>query len=198
MSTPSGLQFRSHKDRLTNTRAHHSYVDQPGSEYLNLTFAGENSAFLRVDTSNEDASTGRRSVRVESKKTYESGLFIFDIVHSPYGCGTWPALWLSDAANWPDNGEIDILEASNAAATGNQVTLHTTDGCSMGVKRKQEGSTLQEDCYNVTNGNAGCGVKGEPETYGEKFNDNGGGVSLILFSASLYWIYVLELRYLEL
>lgn len=146
-----------------------------------MTFAGENSAILRVDTSNEDASTGRRSVRVESKKTYESGLFIFDIMHSPYGCGTWPALWLSDASNWPENGEIDIVEASNAASTGNQVTLHTTDGCSMDVKRKQEGSTLESDCYNATNGNAGCGVKGETSSYGEKFNDNGGGVSLYLF-----------------
>jgi len=33
-------------------------------------------------------------VRISSKTTYNKGLFIFDVKHSPYGCGTWPALWL--------------------------------------------------------------------------------------------------------
>ena len=95
-------------------------------------------------------------------------------------------MWLSDPSNWPDNGEIDVMEASNTASTGNQVTLHTTDGCSMDVKRNQEGSVLQDNCFNGTNGNAGCGVKGETDTYGSGFNDNGGGVSV--FTLGVIWL----------
>ena len=137
---------------------------------------------LRVDTSvgpgdTPDASTGRFSVRVESKRQYESGLFIFDVKHTPYGCGTWPALWLSDQNNWPDNGEIDVMEAVNQATDGNQMTLHTTQGCSVGgVKRKMTGSSLQGSCYNGTNSNAGCGVDGPTDSFGEAYNAADGGI----------------------
>jgi hypothetical protein len=75
--------------------ADHTFASQ------NLTYASSSSAVLKVDTtvgpsSNPNASTGRFSVRVESKRQYESGLFVFDVKHTPYGCGTWPALWLAE------------------------------------------------------------------------------------------------------
>lgn len=146
-----------------------------------------------------DASTGRFSVRVTSKSTYDKGLFLFDVRHAPLGCATWPALWLSDHSNWPNNGEIDIMEAMNPPSPGqvsaadapkdtthdgnrNMMTLHTTDGCTMdGVKRIQEGDPLQGNCLNSTNNNAGCGVAvteqvGGGNSYGADFNSGGGGV----------------------
>ncbi|OLN84961.1 putative glycosidase C21B10.07 [Colletotrichum chlorophyti] len=146
----------------------------------NLTYATSDTAVLRVDTavgptSTPDASTGRFSVRVESKTQYDKGLFIFDVKHTPYGCASWPALWFSDPNNWPDAGEIDVMEAINKGTDGNQMTLHTTGGCQMDVKRKQTGSTLQNDCKNSTNGNAGCGVESGESTYGSAFNGKGGG-----------------------
>ncbi|KAI9828443.1 MAG: hypothetical protein M1832_002871 [Thelocarpon impressellum] len=152
------------------------YVDRPGSVALNLTSASASSAVLRVDTSEISAPTGRRSARVTSKRQYDSGLFVFDVKHTPHGCGTWPALWLTDPANWPRNGEIDVVEAVNAATTGNQVTLHTTDGCRMAVRRKQRGKQMGTNCFNGTNGNEGCAVQGAPDTFGPAFNANGGGV----------------------
>ncbi|KAF9891438.1 hypothetical protein FE257_003904 [Aspergillus nanangensis] len=158
------------------------YVDQAAAQTLNLTNATESSVILRVDTSNQKASTGRQSVRLESKTTYDTGLFIFDILHTPYGCGTWPALWLTDPSNWPHNGEIDVVETNNKATDGNAVTLHTSGDCNMKVKRKQTGSPQFSTCKNSTNSNAGCGVKAEPDSYGEAFNSRGGGV------------YALELR----
>lgn len=135
---------------------------------------------LKVDTTETDASTGRYSVRITSKKQYDSGLFVFDVLHSPYGCSTWPALWLSDPNNWPENGEIDVLEAVNQGNVGNQMTLHTTDDCKMDVKRKETGDVLETNCWNGTDDNAGCGVQGDVDTYGKSFNENGGGVSSAL------------------
>jgi hypothetical protein len=160
------------------------YVPREQAQQLNLTYASSETAVLRVDTSvgpgdEPDASTGRFSVRVTSRSTYNKGLFLFDIKHTPYGCGTWPALWLTDPYNWPDHGEMDIMEAVNKADDGNQMTLHTTSGCSMGVKREQTGDALQNSCDHDENENAGCGVKDKSDSFGEAFNGNGGGVMAV-------------------
>lgn len=160
------------------------YVPKEQSSQLNLTYASESSAVLRVDTSvgpkdEPNASTGRFSVRIESKKTYDNGLFIFDVKHTPVGCGTWPALWLTDHYNWPKHGEVDIMESTNQATDGNQMTLHTTDGCSMDVRRKQVGDAQRTTCDHSKNQNAGCGVKAEPDSLGGSFNKVGGGVMAV-------------------
>ena len=65
------------------------------------------------------------SARVEPETTHNSGLFIFDIFHAPYGCSTWPALWLTKPFNRTLNGEIDVVEAANIATGGDQMTLYT-------------------------------------------------------------------------
>ncbi|KAK1594904.1 glycoside hydrolase family 16 protein [Colletotrichum navitas] len=156
------------------------YAGAAEAKSRNLTYATSDTAVLRVDdtvgpTSTPDASTGRSSVRVESKTQYNKGLLVFDVKHTPYGCASWPALWFTDPDNWPDAGEIDVMEAVNQGTDGNQMTLHTTSGCAMDVKRKQTGQTPHTDCKNSTNSNAGCGVEGPASTYGTGFNDGGGG-----------------------
>ena len=82
------------------------YFNQTWSKSANLTVASETSAILRVDMKSKNQNQGRPSARVYTKETYNNGLFLFDVVHSPYGCGTWPALWLTDQYNWPNHGEI--------------------------------------------------------------------------------------------
>ncbi|KAJ5614713.1 endo-1-3(4)-beta-glucanase [Penicillium herquei] len=152
------------------------YVDSQTASQLNLTYASDSSAVLRVDTDSSNQTSGRKSVRITSNNQYYDGLFIFDIVHTPYGCATWPALWLTDPDNWPEHGEIDVLESNNKATHGNAMTLHTSSGCKMNVKRKETGSANYANCLNTANDNAGCGVDGKQKTYGQEFNENGGGV----------------------
>ena len=142
------------------------------------TLSGDGTAILRVDTSDKNATTGRRSVRITSRAAYTTGLFIFDVLHSPYGCATWPALWLAEIPNWPFDGEIDVMEAVNVGNRGNQMTLHTSKGCKIGKhrKRKETGTAISYDCWNATNANEGCAVHGPVDTFGEAFNNKGGGI----------------------
>jgi hypothetical protein len=102
-----GFNFFNQADP-TNGFVHYVLEDAATQPAHNLTYASESSAILHVDTTSDeyDTSTGRWSVRISSKKQYDSGLFIFDVLHSPVGCGTWPALWICDDNNWPDNGQL--------------------------------------------------------------------------------------------
>lgn len=185
--TYSGQDFFQNFNYFTGfdpTQGFVHYVPEPQAQQLNLTYASPSSAILRVDTSvtpesEPNASTGRFSVRITSKNTYGlNNLFIFDVKHMPVGCGTWPALWLSDPDNWPDNGEIDVIEQVNAVSPDayNQMTLHTTPNCDMDTERKQSGKTLSTSCVNSTNDNEGCAVDAGAGTYGSQFNANGGGI----------------------
>jgi hypothetical protein len=51
----------------------------------NLTYASATSAIMRVDNTQKNQTTGRYSVRLTSKKAWDTGLFIFDVKHTPYG-----------------------------------------------------------------------------------------------------------------
>jgi hypothetical protein len=118
----------------------------------------------------------------------------------PTGCGVWPAFWLTDEANWPLHGEIDIVESVNYLSTA-KTALHSTKGCSMadiplgtmtggwdtaqGIPNAKSGipdMTLRyaRDCF-VYNPhqwlNQGCvAVDTKGESLGEPLNRNGGGI----------------------
>ncbi|KAI9510995.1 2 beta-glucan [Russula earlei] len=137
--------------------------------------SGSGDVIIRVDNTTflSASGPGRNSVRIESNKLYDTHVSVFDIVHMPQGCGTWPAIW-ENGANWPAGGEIDILEGVNNQIQ-NLVTLHTTPGCSMPPSRDMIGSNTGLDCNAGVNFNAGCGVRLPGISYGTAFNVNGGG-----------------------
>ncbi|KAJ7624383.1 endo-beta-glucanase [Roridomyces roridus] len=160
------------------TQGRVNYVDRATAQAQNLTFASGNTFILRADSKtviSDSSSTGRNSVRIRSNNAYTTHAAVFDIGHMPQGCGTWPALWETNEATWPAGGEVDIIEGVNDQGA-NQITLHTSPGCSMPAARTQTGTSLQLDCNTQVNGNAGCGVNaGVATSYGPSFNANGGG-----------------------
>lgn len=154
--------------------------------------------FIYMSTS-PTAEGPRDSIRLEGLKRFNRGLFIIDIRHMPAGCGSWPAFWLTDEANWPVNGEFDIVEGVNTQCVA-KTALHSTRNCMMddiplGVKTgvwdtaqgvpKKNGEldmTKREarDCFVYDPHqwlNQGCVAMSERnDTLGTPLNENGGGV----------------------
>ncbi|KAF4583314.1 hypothetical protein EYR38_002063 [Pleurotus pulmonarius] len=154
-----------------------NYVDANTARSKNLTFASSDTFILRADSTTRLSASGpgRDSVRIRSNKVYTTHVAVFNMRHMPQGCGTWPAVWETNEGNWPNGGEIDILEGVNDQAP-NAVTLHTSAGCTMPASRAQTGTAGQNDCNVAVNGNTGCGVRqNDAASYGPSFNSNGGG-----------------------
>ena len=96
---------------------HNTYVSRARAEELGIasivteesTITGVEEEFVYMSSA-PTHNGPRDSVRLEGKRRYDRGLFILDVRHMPDGCGIWPAFWLTDEANLPVNGEVDILE----------------------------------------------------------------------------------------
>ncbi|KAJ3094951.1 hypothetical protein HK100_005970 [Physocladia obscura] len=156
------------------------YVTETVAISTGLVYDADNVTYFRVDNTTELWGTNRPSVRWTSDAAYNDGLFIFDIAHMPFGCGTWPALWLlGSGQTWPYAGEIDIIEGVNTQAKNSQ-TLHTQPGCNYtAAELTQTGTLTFGDCNsaNDANSNEGCGVTNPSNlSYGASFNSIRGGV----------------------
>ncbi|KAJ7043721.1 glycoside hydrolase family 16 protein [Mycena alexandri] len=124
------------------------------------------------------AGDNRDSIRISSPKSYNSGLFIADIWAMPHGPTVWPAYW-TVGPNWPNDGEIDIIEGVGDS-TSNQMTLHTSSGCSLATSAVSDFTgkhTSTTNCASGAGNNNGCGVTDfAPNVYGHEFNVVAGGV----------------------
>lgn len=153
-----------------------TYVDQGTAKndgLIGVTHSG--GVYMGVDyTSTIDPNgAGRKSVRVETKKSYDYGLFIVDLKHMPgNACGSWPAFW-TVGPSWPMDGEIDIIESVNLI-TSSQIVLHTEGTCLV-EDRPMVGSLLTKECGSVA-GTQGCLVNAGGGTFGTPFNGGGGGL----------------------
>ena len=90
-----------------------------------------------------------------------------------------PHSWMT-GPNWPNEGEIDIIEGVNAQSQ-NDMTLHTNAGCQITNNNLFTGGDITTyNCdVNAANQqtNAGCQIAASgAATYGTQFNNNGGGV----------------------
>lgn len=99
-------------DQYDPTYGHVKYVNQTVATQNGLAYysSQNNTAVMRPDSTNvwPRGGQGRPAVRVISDSTYDHGLFIADVKHMPWGCGTWPAYWLlgQGPQSWPAYGEI--------------------------------------------------------------------------------------------
>ncbi|KAF2709727.1 glycoside hydrolase family 16 protein [Pleomassaria siparia CBS 279.74] len=162
-----------------------NYVGQQQAQDEGLIRTQNNQVYMGVDTTKvlDPNGVGRDSVRIQSKKAYTHGLVIADFAHVPGSdCGAWPAFWMV-GPNWPNQGELDILEGVNLN-TYNQVTLHSSGGCVPTVGAGgQSGQPIGNADCGANGGFVGCGVQSN-SGYGNSFNDNGGGVYAALWVSS--------------
>jgi len=175
-----------------------NYLSQSDAQAAGLAYVQDDgTVIMKVDNTTQlNVGQNRNSVRVQSKKTYTSGLFIADIYSMPHGCSVWPAFWLV-GGNWPEGGEIDVIENVHDAPF-NQMTLHTSEGCSLdtnlttssnvsGNYKRTEAFTstiLSTVCQSSPTYNDGCAFQStDPSSYGHAFNMIAGGVYATLLSS---------------
>ncbi|TKA77836.1 hypothetical protein B0A49_01444 [Cryomyces minteri] len=168
-----------------------SYVNQATAQSSGLINSTATSVYMGVDHTNVTPN-GRPSVRLTSTKSYNSGLIILDLNHMPGGiCGTWPAFW-TFGPNWPNSGEIDIIEGVNSGTT-NAMTLHVADNCTITNNNAFSGSISTTNCSVTAVGqaaNVGCGITTtDTLTYGTGFNANGGGVYATEWTGTFISVY---------
>jgi hypothetical protein len=173
-----------------------------------LQLAGvDDDGYVILRSTEGDNSTDfmRQSVRLEGRRRWDRGLFVLDVSWMPWGCGVWPAFWLTDEDDWPDHGEIDVVEGVNEQTVA-KTALHTRESCSMyahvppyaasghwdsatGLPNTWTGvpdlnTTVPADnCWVLAPhqwANQGCvAISDEPGTIGQPFNERGGGVYVL-------------------
>jgi len=191
----NGWQFYTDNDP---THGYVNYVSEAQAKSLGLVSTAPGKVIIAGDSKNVASGRGRNSVRITTTQGWNAGLFILDLVNMPSGCGTWPAWWLV-GPNWPNNGEIDIIEGVNSQ-TSVDTTLHTSNGCTQssstnmftgkwGLGTNGQPAT---NCYisapNQAN-NQGCGIVGNEGSYGQPFNAGGGGVYVTEWTGSYIQIF---------
>ncbi|RKF56139.1 Endo-1,3-beta-glucanase [Erysiphe neolycopersici] len=168
------------------------YLDQNTATNARLVSVNDaQQVYIGVDYENTydvNGSRGRPSIRLETKKNYQYGLFVFDLAHMPANtCGKWSAFWTTNKQDWPRWGEIDIIE--NIHENNNTLeALHTSPGCSVAGNQISTQMTGRQTTYNcdgkATSSQYGAQGSGQgcvaenmsPNNYGKAFNDVGGGV----------------------
>ncbi|KEF63549.1 endo-1,3(4)-beta-glucanase [Exophiala aquamarina CBS 119918] len=161
------------------THGYVNYISQAAAQNSGLYQIQNGAVYMGVDSTNVASGRGRDSIRISSKKSYNHGLFVLDLAHMPAGaCGTWPAFWLL-GPDWPNNGEVDIIEGVNTQSVNN-MALHTSPGCTITHTGAFSGALETDNCDINAAGqgnNVGCSIRSaSSNSFGNGFNSNGGGV----------------------
>ncbi|KAJ5486141.1 hypothetical protein N7530_000441 [Penicillium desertorum] len=146
-----GFEFRNG----TGSSGFAQYVDAATAEAKSLAGIRDGKVYLGVDNTTENTTGGRQSVRVITKNVWTNGVYIADIAHMPgNACGVWPAYWTSDP-DWPNSGEIDIIESVNMQKTP-IITLHSGKNCVVTNTGSAAGSVLVDPDWDSSTSSGGC------------------------------------------
>ncbi|KEF50945.1 endo-1,3(4)-beta-glucanase [Exophiala aquamarina CBS 119918] len=157
------------------THGYVTYLDRPAATRAGLVALRNESLYLGVDSNKLATGPGRASVRITSQTSYHQCLLLLDLTHMPGStCGTWPAFW-TVGPNWPDGGEIDIIEGVNTQNT-NAMSLHTNRTCHIRPDTAFSGTLIRDECER-DRGPDGCTVVSTVAgTYGDELNEISGGI----------------------
>jgi len=181
------------------THGYVNYVSRSQASSDGLIYTSNGAVIIAADSTHVASGRGRNSVRISSNLSWNSGLFVLDLNHMPAGCGTWPAWWLC-GPNWPNNGEIDIIEGVNVN-TADTTTLHTSQGCDQtevnsnsfkGTWGTGSNGRPATNCWvDAPNqfSNQGCGIVSPAGNYGSAVNSMGGGVYALLLNGTRILFY---------
>jgi len=144
-----------------------------------VTAAHDTHAILRVGE--RGLPYKRKTAKVRTRKAWKYFLAAVRFEHVPFGCGLWPAFWMSGIYGpWPNNGELDILEYVNDMTS--QTSLHTgvRNKCKLdGAKLTMPNCTafydlnrMNYDCTTNYPTNLGCAANRWPVPSPAEWNVN--------------------------
>ncbi|KAG9310378.1 glycoside hydrolase family 16 protein [Chiua virens] len=166
----------------TNGRV--KYVDESTAQSDGLYSVSGNTVTLRADDTTVLILTWRFSTSHTCPRDVEhgllSGLFLL------FAFATFTNAVPEVGGNWPNEGEIDIVEGVNNMVP-NQSTLHTSASRCCNI------TSTSTNCDVYSTNNAGCGVKlSDNNSFGPNFNNIGGGWYVVERSDSYIAIYFWE------
>lgn len=159
-----------------------NYQSSSNARSQNLSFVDGEGHFVMAVSTTPVALEGRNSVRITSKESYSDGVYVLNVTHVPMGCATWPAFWTvtEDIDNWPNGGEIDIMENANNEYKANLVSVHTNTSCTIpSTISDAYGTVAYTNCSAFAPSNPGCRVEmngTSNPTWGTALNRAGGGI----------------------
>lgn len=165
-----------------------AYLTQEEAVAAGVVKAFDTHAILQTGKSVGNRSLPKReSAFIQSKKGWKHFLLMVRFDHLPWGCGLWPAMWtLGFGKEWPEGGEIDILEYVNDLPQ--EVSFHTghsnqcrLDGELVNAKYGAMPDANGNDYNCVTDyslAQTGCSPNKLPLLPGEQWSGGGGMLAL--------------------
>ncbi|KAH0828889.1 glycoside hydrolase family 16 protein [Lanmaoa asiatica] len=152
-----------------------NYVDLATAQSKGLVSVSGNQVTLRADRTTKLTSSGpgRDSFDLVSKIINLTHLIVLTL----FICLKVVALGqlFELGSNWPDGGEIDIVEGVNNQSP-DLITLHTSANCTMPSYRVMSGTSQGTNCNVYETDNTSCGVSvAAANSFGPSFNSAGGG-----------------------